>query len=148
MLDDATCNAAEIPYNWGGTPYLSPTGHYSACAWANPGNLCAVRACAIEAYFLYYQIQMIFGKWREVGGAFTIDLITSQEYKHGDAGFDAGECVTGQGIAPGQKQCCGTYPTRFAYKDHDGRRGCCGGKTFNSEVMSCCAGDQIKTACF
>merc|ERR1712178_119685 len=37
-------------------------------------------------------------------------------------------------------QCCGTYPNRFEFLTHGGRRSCCGEVTYNTNRHDCCAG--------
>ena len=37
-------------------------------------------------------------------------------------------------------QCCGDYPIRFPYNAINGQRDCCGQKTYNTFMMTCCDG--------
>ena len=52
--------------------------------------------------------------------------------------------------APGtsnERQCCGEYPTRFAYQTAFGDRECCVNKTFDPAILSCCADGSLKIVC-
>ena len=50
---------------------------------------------------------------------------------------------------PGQKdKCCGNYPERFPFASMDGNRGCCGGRTFDTSIMECCADGQLRFSFF
>lgn len=46
-----------------------------------------------------------------------------------------------------EKQCCGQYPYRFTFKPEDGTRACCGQKTYDTQLLSCCPGNEIKGQC-
>jgi len=51
---------------------------------------------------------------------------------------DGGNCG-GEG---GELQCCGNMyggGARFPYNDHNGARGCCGDKTYDTTMFECCA---------
>lgn len=41
--------------------------------------------------------------------------------------------------------CCGFKGERFPYFTDKGKRSCCGGKTFNSELMKCCPNYELKS---
>lgn len=41
--------------------------------------------------------------------------------------------------------CCGFQGDRFPYYTDKGKRSCCGGKTFNAEVMKCCPNYEVKS---
>ena len=59
------------------------------------------------------------------------------------------ECVVATSNNPynPERQCCGLYPPRFPYKPLGGARECCGDKTYQTAIMSCCDGDQIALSC-
>lgn len=42
--------------------------------------------------------------------------------------------------------CCGDYPNRFPYKP-DNSRGCCLGKTYNTDLWMCCEDGTVKVEC-
>jgi len=43
-----------------------------------------------------------------------------------------------QGAGRSEKECCGTYPTRFPYKTYNGDKACCGDKTYSTISNQCC----------
>merc|ERR1712062_418225 len=46
-----------------------------------------------------------------------------------------------------EKECCGSYPLRYPYKHLNGDRGCCGEKTYNTQMMMCCDDGSVKVVC-
>ena len=42
--------------------------------------------------------------------------------------------------------CCGEYPNRFPYRP-DNSRGCCHGKTYNTDLWKCCEDGTVKVEC-
>lgn len=65
-------------------------------------------------------------------------------HKHG---FDVeASCPT----TPGQtseKDCCGHYPFRHPFKTYGGQRQCCGAKTYDSQILKCCANGKVRVNC-
>lgn len=62
--------------------------------------------------------------------------------------FDIGQCTTvGTGLTIIHNECCGSYPNRFPFNTENGARGCCHGKTFDSENLMCCVDGRIDVAC-
>jgi len=50
------------------------------------------------------------------------------------------ECLTNnlQGAGRSEKECCGSYPTRFPFKTFDGDKACCGDRTYSTLALQCC----------
>ena len=65
-----------------------------------------------------------------------------------DPSHDQG-CPVKNGIkgVSGEKRCCGAYPNRFPFKTLDGDRACCGSRTYNTQLLNCCANGQVKANC-
>jgi len=103
-----------------------------ACITANPVNLCAARACAIEGTF----VESILGFFVVGGGTF------DDTHKHANGFNPKTDCpVKLGGGGPSPKKCCGEYPIRFPFKTLGGDRGCCGSRTFSTLTLSCCDAD-------
>ena len=99
--------------------------------------LCKRRACMVETLF--------------VSSIFTFllsgDVVLQHETYNHQFGFDVqAECPI-SGDQPSTKQCCGTYPLRYPFKELDGARKCCGEKTYNSMNSQCCPGEVVKAVC-
>merc|ERR1711879_1002221 len=96
-------------------------------------DACATDACTVETWFV---MQMM-----------SAATTASETLKHADNGgnFDvAANCP----ITPGtisEKSCCGTQPSRFAYKAFSGSRACCGTATYDTTIAQCCneAGEDV-----
>lgn len=107
-------------------------------------DTCAMRACIIENWFVTNIFQMFLSggqidankKHIEVGGPFSVEQECPTK-----------PCPEGPGQCFGDKSCCGSYPTRRVFKTHGGQRACCGSKTYDSDVMQCCADDRVKLVC-
>jgi hypothetical protein len=113
----------------------------AACNTNNPDDNCAARACAVEGQF----VDSLF--------AFLLSgsQINYNDFGHNngfDAATDAG-CPVKKGTpgVSGEKLCCGAYPTRFPFKTLDGDRACCGGRTYNTQLLNCCSPGQVKANC-
>jgi len=112
------------------------------CFAANSGNNCAARACSVENYFVVNVFKL-----------FMNDKNLDLSLKHSLGKFDPADpdsCPIKNTDAPlSEKECCGAYPLRKPFKliGVNGPRGCCGEKTFNSNILQCCAGDQLKMTC-
>lgn len=58
------------------------------------------------------------------------------------------QCVAsggGPGFQP--DACCGEYPSRFPFYTYDGTRGCCNGKTYDSDELLCCPNGHVAITC-
>jgi len=124
--------------------YISGTGSgadlFESCVSLNADS-CAARACAVEGNF----VEQLFALFIS-GNA--IDYDQFGHSKGFDAGTDAG-CPVKKGTpgTSGAKGCCGAYPGRFPFKTLDGERDCCGTRTFNTNILSCCSNGQVKAQC-
>merc|ERR1712156_1371731 len=115
---------------------------FASCQANNPGDSCAARACSVEGIF----VDNLF--------AFLISgtPIAYDTYGHNDSDFDPATdagCPVKAGIkgVSGEKSCCGGYPNRFPFKTLDGDRACCGSRTYNTQLLNCCANGQVKANC-
>jgi hypothetical protein len=109
----------------------------SKCDELNPGDNCASRACKIEGYFVIAMFQAFF----------------DPESNHSPAllhinGFDTStECPTKHG-EQSEYSCCGFYPyTIRPFKTYGGKRACCNGKTYDSEIYECCDDGSRQISC-
>jgi len=151
------CVPWEVEYNPGqGTG----SDRFADCLAQNPGaSNCVVRSCSVEGIFADNIFALL------LGGS-SADLAT---YSHAN-GFDPShsyeECTTDadgnetcewvQGAcaskpytqkASGDKACCGAYPNRYPFRTLDGDRACCGSRTYNTQILNCCANGQVKANC-
>merc|ERR1711865_1079668 len=115
---------------------------FASCQTNNPADNCAARACSVEGIF----VDNLF--------AFLISgtPIAYDTYGHNDSDFDPATdagCPVKTGIkgVSGEKSCCGGYPNRFPFKTLDGDRACCGSRTYNTQLLNCCANGQVKANC-
>jgi len=112
------------------------------CFASNKRNKCAARSCAVENYFVVNVFKLFMGG-------------TQLDYslKHSLGKFDpkdADSCPIKNVDAPlSERECCGLYPLRKPFKINgvNGARGCCGAKTYNKNMLQCCAGDKLKMTC-
>lgn len=138
LAGEEECIPWEVAYNPG---LGAGADRFSTCTTQNPtASNCAIRACSVEGIFTDNIFALL------LGGSFA-DL---DEYSHAkgfDPSHDAG-CPVKPGVkgASGAKECCGAYPNRFPYKTLDGDRNCCGSRTYNTQILNCCAG-QVKANC-
>jgi len=113
-----------------------------SCDERNPGDACGARACTVENYFVTKLFEMFLNPSPETN--FDPSLL------HSLGNFSPiDECVVNQNNSPfnPERECCSQYPLRFPYKPLGGARDCCGDKTYQTAVMSCCANDQISLNC-
>jgi len=47
-----------------------------------------------------------------------------------------------------EKMCCGRYPDRFPYKPKFGVTQCCGWRTYDTRILSCCDDMSLEMSCF
>lgn len=45
------------------------------------------------------------------------------------------------------RQCCGTYPTRYAYKSTNGSRECCNQHVYSPALLVCCEESYLSVSC-
>jgi len=60
--------------------------------------------------------------------------------------FDpAVECVTNglNGGGRSEKECCGTYPSRYPFKTYGGEKACCGERTYSTLALQCCGDTDV-----
>jgi len=129
------CTPWEVDYNAG-------TGSgkvlYNNCLEQNSNNTCAARACTVELNFVETMFAYLLGGTG----------ISYADYSHAqgfDPSVDVG-CPVKKGSpgASASKACCGSYPRRFPYKSLDGERGCCGSRTYSTNILQCCDTQRSK----
>lgn len=111
-----------------------------ACMDANPGNMCACRACTVEGNF----VESLIAFFVIQGGSL------NQANKHSNGFNPKTDCpIKAGGSGPSEKSCCGEYPNRFPFKTLGGDRSCCGSRTFSTLTLNCCDADasQVKFNC-
>merc|ERR1712032_8513 len=114
---------------------------FASCQANNPGDNCAARACSFKGVFVDNLFALLISGTQ----------IDYELYGHNngfDPATDAG-CPVKAGIkgVSGEKSCCGGYPNRFPFKTLDGDRACCGSRTYNTQLLNCCANGQVKANC-
>lgn len=133
------CTPWEVPYNQGDG---AGADRLRSCQEANVGaSNCQVRACSVEGVFVDNVFAMLLGGQQA-------DLSTFSHAQGFDPATDAG-CPVKPGVkgVSGEKRCCGAYPNRFPFKTLDGDRACCGARTYNTQLLNCCANGQVKANC-
>merc|ERR1712048_601116 len=135
------CEPWTIPYLVGTDTTVTDHELYEHCVSMNPTNMCAARACTVETAFVENMLAYLLSG---VG-------IPYETYAHRngfDSSTDAGCPV--KKAAPGvgaSKACCGGYPNRYPFKTLDGDRECCGQRTYQTALLSCCSGNKVKANC-
>lgn len=105
------------------------------CAFRNPDSNCAMRSCIVESYFVTNVFQLFFGS-----NPFDDTLQHSKGFNpRQDCPVNKGE------YSP--RSCCGLYPFRHPYKTYDGARACCGHKTYDVAILTCCEDDKVRMSC-
>lgn len=66
--------------------------------------------------------------------------------------FDTSVCVAPRGTGPGDEgepECCGNQfgGARFPFNNRNGKRSCCGGKTFDTQMFQCCGDQTVLGTC-
>lgn len=107
------------------------------CETRNPDDVCAARSCMVESYFLLNMVQLVFST---LGSG---ESVVDNDLKHVN-GFVIKENCPIQKSEASAKGCCGEYPDRFAYREADGNRSCCGSSTYNTRKFKCCPGEILK----
>jgi len=96
---------------------------------------CAINSCIVEQNFITLVFQSFLG-----GNQHTDTNLHNN-------GFDVdAECPTKKGAAS-EHSCCGYYPERHPYKTYGGTRSCCGKKTYDNSILTCCGDDKVRMTC-
>lgn len=155
---DAACKVLQQGYECfemdaGGTcmdpwdvPYVSVNlatvineDYTAACEAANGNNNCAKRACTIESRFS----DRILRYFDAINGNYDTSMM------HTSGSWDSHtSCPIKVSANSGvqHKECCGTYPLRFPYKQ-TGDRACCEGVTYDKGLFQCCPDGNIELVC-
>lgn len=129
------CDPTTEPYVASAGFNLSEQDVIDQCDANNPVGTCSADACKVEGWFVQRYL------------TFTLSGGSIDQSKRHENGFDVGvECPISQGIKS-EKACCGTYPSRFSFKDYNGARSCCSGSTYNTLMFACCNDGTIRTSC-
>jgi len=150
MIDAESEGESCIPWE---VDYQPGTGQgperYSQCLANNADNTCAARACSVEGIFVdnlfAYLVSGTQINYETYGHNEEFDDPTKVPF---NPAVDEG-CPVKPGVkgVSGEKACCGAYPNRFPYKTLDGDRACCGARTYNTQLLNCCANGQVKANC-
>ena len=128
----------ESAMGMGGLNGMTMSELQNECEVKNGEGTCASLTCAVEGWF----VQSFF-LYSVNGGTL------NQEMMHSN-GFDVNDsCPIKQGEFS-EKECCGQYPERFPFKTSNGVRGCCGQRTYDSQMYKCCevdGGYRVKMVC-
>lgn len=138
IIDNAGCVPYEVDYTRP-TTFGMQDGETvrQECVSLNTDQ-CAIDACTVETWFV---MQMM-----------AASSTAADEYKHADNGgsFDVSAGCPIQAGTQGEKSCCGTQPSRFAYKAFSGTRACCGSATYDTTIAQCCnegGEDVVRLVC-
>lgn len=98
-------------------------------------SACSINACIVEQWFIVSVFQSFIGGNQH-----------REDYLHVN-GFDTdSECPTRKGAAS-DHSCCGLYPFRHPFKTYGGARSCCGSKTYDNSILSCCGDEKVRLSC-
>jgi len=135
------CDVWQTTYNSavgsGGLSTMSMEQLRSECDASNIGDTCGSWICRVEGWFLQNILQMYFAQGSQPDVA---------SFSHKNGFEPATGCVVTKGPAS-EKSCCGDYPERFPFKTQGGNRQCCNGRTYNSQMLSCCEDGTTRTVC-
>jgi len=109
---------------------------YADCKNLNQDSECAARTCAVESFFTLNLI-----------GEFLSMKPFDATLKHSDGWSHSDNCPRKLGSDQSPLECCGEYPPRFPYKTKDGQRGCCGDKTYDTNLQECCSDNTLSLVC-
>ena len=96
---------------------------------SSTNNVCEMQACLCDLELIRSLVEKV-------------NLLDSY-FQASNGWLPEDNCVAGEAHFP-VDQCCGSYPQRFPYSTAAGK-GCCNGKTFNSNAFECCASGSIET---
>lgn len=135
---DDVCIPWEVEYESaigaGGLNGMSIEELRSECEVKNGKNTCESMVCAVEGWF----VQSFF-LYSVSGGTLNPENVHEN-------GFDSIESCPIKTGEYSEKECCGQYPERFPFKTQGGVRGCCGQRTYQSDIYSCCD-DKVRMVC-
>lgn len=135
---DNTCIPYEIRYNEPLQLSDATTDQEikNVCETENVGNDCKIRTCISESTFVR-NLQRLNENHNQ-----------TPEYSHTHNSFDFDAQCPQPVFNLGEKKCCGKYPQRFPYKDDSGDLECCGNRTYNTLLHTCCSEQvQIPGSC-
>lgn len=149
QVSEQSCIPWEIEYKSGlgiGNGFLTSITQQQLTDECNSRNSknCQRSACIIEGWFVISFLKFIM----------TGEQI-NPDYKHSNGKFDPKQmCKRSISENPDPlfeleyvNKCCGEQPFRFPYKSLNGDRGCCSGKTYNTELSECCADGGVRLVC-
>lgn len=171
IMDMPDCVPWEVEYSpiigVAGLKQNTPEEILESCKTVNTDdtgveNTCGARACSIETNFLNDLLaHIMFNKVDEIyshANGFPPEeqcqalvhsplppSMISPKSGLGGGGGSGGASKSGKKKNVGQKQCCGSYPKRFPYRDLGGNRACCGQKTYSTLVLTCCGDDELRS---
>lgn len=129
------CSPWEVDYDTGTQALDELVG---SCSQKNAGDQCKIDACVVEGWFVTSIFQLFFG-------GFQLDM--TAKHQEDGTGFDVdASCPTTKGEFS-EKSCCGFAPYRHPFKTYDGQRACCGSKTFDVSVLTCCDDGRARMTC-
>ena len=133
---NSTCIPWEVDYNTGtaNLENLVETCTQKNLNMENPE--CATSSCIIEGYFITNVFQLF------ISGSSQHNL----SYLHSN-GFNVELNCPSKFGPVSEKSCCGPYPFRYPYKTYGGDRACCGMKTYDANLLTCCDDESIKLIC-
>lgn len=131
--DAEECLGWEVDYATGAQGSIDTI--IADCNIRNTGNNCAIRACIVEGFFVNNIFQAFFG-----GSGIDASLQHVNGFQVDD------QCPTQQG-QKSEKECCGIYPYRHSFKTYGGGRSCCGSKTYDVSILTCCADGKPRLSC-
>merc|ERR1712150_331806 len=139
ISDGCPSSPWDVDYNTG-----TPAGLENLreeCLIKNAGNECAQNVCITEGWFVLSLFQQ-FLSFNQHDSS----LLHSN-------GFNVeSQCKGGKGgnvnvVADESRQCCGEYPTRHPFRSNGGARSCCGSRTYEVGVFTCCPGNVVSITC-
>merc|ERR1712141_76757 len=127
------------------TPFLSQFNNNAkaACDHANTVvvNLgaCAAAACAVETQFTM--------DYTTITQSYNPQFSTYSHPSTNLGNFNPKRnCVTNDYGTPdkSERECCGTFPRRYPFKQYGGAHQCCDGTVFKIATHKCCSGTEVK----
>ena len=113
------------------------------CTALNPDDICARRACMIEALFVFHIGTHLFFNGVEARPDYNSDMVHISE----GGTFDPEvECLGITNPVRSESECCGEYGTgRKPYRLNSGftTRGCCFNEVYNQLSHECCADARV-----